>query len=222
MTDASAPRRPRRDAVENRAGILAAASQTLALDPHASVDQIARAAGLSRRALYGHFDDRTALVRELIRSGAQRFNAIAQQVDDADSRVALARLTADLWREAAHVQVAAAIALDEAHVEETAEALAPLRRRLAAIVRRGQDDGELRQDMTAQTLARLIEESARTVVTRTDASSPVAGGIAVRAVLSIAGLSWRETDALLADHPELAAAGPADTLATIPAEEDRA
>jgi AcrR family transcriptional regulator len=222
VTDTTAPRRQRRDAAENRAGILVAASQTLAVDPHASVDQIARAAGLSRRALYGHFDDRTALVHALISAGAARFNAVAQRVDDADSRIALARLTADLWREAAHVQVAAAIALDEAHVEETAAALAPLRRVLAALVRRGQDDGELRQDMAAPTLARLIEESARTVVTRTDASSPIAGDIAVRAVLSVAGLGWREIDALLAAHPELSATGAPDTLATIPAEEGRA
>ncbi|MDQ4214716.1 TetR/AcrR family transcriptional regulator [Microbacterium sp. ASV81] len=227
MNETSAPRRLRRDAAENRAGILAAASQTLAADPHASVDQIARAAGLSRRALYGHFDDRTALVRELIAAGAQRFNAIAARVDDADSRIALARLTATLWHEAALVQVAAAIALDEAHVEETAAALAPLRRVLAAIVRRGQDADELRADMAAPTLARLIEESARTVVTRTDASSPAAADIAVRAVLSIAGLSWRETDALLAAHPDLlapreAGGSRADTLATIPAEEDHA
>lgn len=222
MTDTPAPRRQRRDASANRAGILAAASQALAMDPHASVDQIARAAGLTRRALYGHFDDRTALVHELITAGAQRFNAIAQQIDDADSRLALARLTANLWHEAAHVQVAAAIALDELHVEETAAALAPLRRALAALVRRGQDDGELRQDIAAPTLARLIEESARTGVTRTDASSPVAAGIAVRAVLSIAGLSWRETDALLAAHPELTATASADTLAPIPTEEDPA
>ncbi len=222
MTDTTAPRRQRRDAAENRAGILAAASQTLAVDPHASVDQIARAAGLSRRALYGHFDDRTALVHALISAGAARFNAVAQRVDDADSRIALARLTADLWREAAHVQVAAAIALDEAHVEETAAALAPLRRVLAALVRRGQEDDELRQDMAAPTLARLIEESARTVVTRTDASSPVAGDIAVRAVLSIAGLGWREIDTLIGAHPEISAAGTPDTLATIPAEEGRA
>ena len=222
MTDTIAPRRQRRDAAENRGGILPAAAQALAADPHASVDQIARAAGLSRRALYGHFDDRTALVHALISAGAARFNAIAQRVDDPDSRIALARLTSDLWREAAHVQVAAAIALDEAHVEETATALAPLRRVLAALVRRGQDDGELRQDMTAPTLARLIEESARTVVTRTDASSPLAASIAVRAVLSIAGLGWREIDALLTAHPELAATGTPDTLATIPAEEGRA
>jgi AcrR family transcriptional regulator len=196
-------RAPRRDAVENRAGILSAARSALASDPHASVDVIARSAGLSRRTLYGHFDDRDALIRELISSGAQRFNAIAESVTDDDCRLALARLAALLWREAAHVQVAAALALDEAHVEHTAEALAPLRRTVANLARRGQDDGSLRTDLAAPTLARLIEEMARTVISRTDAASAEAANVAVRAVLSVAGLSWREADALLSAHPEI-------------------
>lgn len=199
-------RAPRRDAVENRAGILSAARSALASDPHASVDVIARSAGLSRRTLYGHFDDRDALIRELISSGAQRFNAIAESVTDEDSRLALARLTALLWREAAHVQVAAALALDEAHVEHTATALAPLRRTVADLARRGQDEGSFRTDLAAPTLARLIEEMARTVVSRTDAASAEAANVAVRTVLSIAGLSWRETDDLLSAHPEIVTA----------------
>ncbi|WP_136053648.1 TetR/AcrR family transcriptional regulator [Microbacterium sp. K24] len=199
-------RAPRRDAVENRAGILDAARIALSSDPHASVDVIARSAGLSRRTLYGHFDDRDALIRELISSGAQRFNAIAASVDDPDSRIALARLAARLWQEAAHVQVAAALALDEAHVEHTAAALAPLRRTVAALARRGQDDGSFRTDLAAPTLARLIEEMARTVVSRTDAASTGAANLAVRTVLSIAGLSWREADELLAAHPDIVAA----------------
>lgn len=198
-------RAPRRDAVENRAGILSAARSTLAVDPHASVDVIARSAGLSRRTLYGHFDDRDALIRELISSGAQRFNAIAESVEDADARIALARLAALLWQEAAHVQVAAALALDETHVEHTAAALAPLRRTVAALVRRGQEDGSFRTDLAAPTLARLIEEMARTVVSRTDASRSAAADLAVRTVLSIAGLSWREADELLVTHPDIAA-----------------
>jgi AcrR family transcriptional regulator len=196
-------RAPRRDAVENRAGILDAARSALSVDPYASVDVIARSAGLSRRTLYGHFDDREALIRELISTGAQRFNAIAESVTDADARLALARLTARLWHEAAHVQVAAALALDEAHVQHTADALAPLRRTVAALVRRGQDDGSFRGDLAAPTLARLIEEIARTVISRTDAASTGAANLAVRAVLSIAGLSWREADELLAAHPDI-------------------
>ncbi len=129
----------RRDAVENRAGILDAATAAIGHDPRASIDTIARRAGLSRRALYGHFDDRNAIVREVIAAGAARFNAIADRVDDADSRVALARLASELWREAAHVQAAAALALDDAHLAETSDALAPLRRRIDQIVRRGQE-----------------------------------------------------------------------------------
>jgi AcrR family transcriptional regulator len=198
-------RAPRRDADENRAGILSAARSTLASDPHASVDVIARSAGLSRRTLYGHFDDRDALIRELISSGAQRFNAIAESVTDEDCRLALARLTALLWREAAHVQVAAALALDEAHVEHTAAALAPLRRAVAGLVERGQDDGSFRRDLAAPTLARLFEETARTAIARTDAATEGASNLAVRAVLSIAGLSWREVDALLAAHADIVA-----------------
>ncbi|WP_309064987.1 TetR/AcrR family transcriptional regulator [Microbacterium sp.] len=198
-------RAPRRDGLENRSGILDAARAALALDPHASVDAIARTAGLSRRTLYGHFDDRDALIRELIATGAQRFNVIAASVSDTDSRLALARLAARLWREAAHVQVAAALALDDAHVAQTAEALAPLRRTVAALVTRGQGNGSFRTDLAAPTLARLIEEVSRTVVSRTDASSPAAADIAVRTVLSIAGMSWREADALLREHPDVLA-----------------
>ena len=117
----------------------------------------------------------------------------------------LARLAARLWEEAGHIQVAAALALDEAHVEHTAAALAPLRRSVAALVRRGQEDGSFRTDLAAPTLARLIEEMARTVVSRTDAQSRGAGDVAVRAVLSIAGLSWREADELLSTHQDITA-----------------
>ncbi|MEJ1089568.1 helix-turn-helix domain-containing protein [Microbacterium sp. Mu-80] len=194
---------PRADARTNRAGILEAARVALANDPHASVDVIARSAGLSRRTLYGHFDDRDALIRELIVTGAQRFNAIAESITDTDARLALARLAARLWQEAAHVQFAAVIALDEAHVAHTAEALAPLRHTVAALVARGQHDDSFRTDLPADVLARLIEEVARTVIARTDATSTGAADLAVRTVLSVAGLSWREADALLTTHPDI-------------------
>ena len=125
--------------------------------------------------------------------------------------MALARLAAALWNEAASVQVLAAIALDEAHLEETATALAPLRRTVVRIVRDGQEAEVLRTDVAAPTLARLVEETARTVITRMDASSPAARDLAVRAVLSIAGLSWREAAALLEAHPDVLAPATAAT-----------
>lgn len=195
----------RRDAVENRAGIVDAATAAIGRDPHASIDVIARRAGLSRRALYGHFDDRNAIVREVIAAGAARFNTIADRIDDPDSRLALARLASELWGEAAHVQAAAALALDDTHLLETSAALAPLRRRIDAIVRRGQEAGELRTDLPAPTLSRLLEETGRMVVARVDAESASARAIAVTAVLGIAGLSWVDARDLLTRHPELEA-----------------
>lgn len=197
----------RRDAQRNRSALVAAAQAVLARDPHASIDAIARSAGLSRRAVYGHFADREALIHELILSGAERFNVLAGEVSaDTSAPLALARLTARLWDEAAEVQVAAALALDDAHVAHTAASLAPLRRRVVNIVRAGQDAGELRTDIAPPTLARLIEEAARTVITRLDATSVLARSLAVRTVLSIAGLSWRESVELLDAHPELVSA----------------
>ncbi|MEW1962861.1 helix-turn-helix domain-containing protein [Microbacterium sp. NPDC077644] len=202
------PRAPRSDARANRESILAAARETLAKDPRASIDAVARAAGLSRRALYGHFEDRAALVTELIATGAQRFNAIADEPMTADARADLARLAARLWGAAEDVQLIAAVALDDEHVASTAAALAPVRRMLLEIVRRGQAVQTLRTDMDAETLARIIEEGARTFVTRAPmftASVTDARSIAVRAVLSLGGLSWREAEELVRAHPDLLA-----------------
>lgn len=198
----TAARAPRRDAQANRDSILVAARAALALDPNASIDLIARTAGLSRRALYGHFGDRSALITELIRTGARRFNAIAEQPLDDDARLALTQLAARLWHEVAHIQTVTAIALDDAHVADTAAALAPLRQVVSGIVDRGRRTDALRSDIPADVLARLIEETARMVV-RVDAIGPDAAATAVRAVLSIAGLSWREADALLTARPEI-------------------
>lgn len=192
----------RSDAKANRESILTAARTALAQDPRASIDLIARTAGLSRRALYGHFDDRSALIRELIATGAARFNLLADDLDDDDARLALARLAVRLWRAAADVRVIAALALDDEHLVSTAAALAPVRRVLGEILRRGQADGSLRQDIDADDLTHLIEEIARSVVTRADAFAD-AGDVAVRSILGAAGLSWRETAALLDAYPDL-------------------
>jgi AcrR family transcriptional regulator len=196
------PRR-RRDALANREALLRAAQSMLATNPTASLDVIAQAAGLTRRAVYGHFADRDSLLREVIAVGAQRFNAIAETTDESDPRVTLARMATRLWREASAVRATANIALDDAHLADTVLALAPLRRRIRDLTKAGVDSGAFRADMPAELLAFLIEETARATLrelrlTTTDADSTV-----VRVVLSIAGLSWREQAELIDAHPEI-------------------
>ncbi|WP_029146506.1 TetR/AcrR family transcriptional regulator [Microbacterium luticocti] len=198
MTTPQPPRR--RDAAENRAGILIAAVAVLADDPHASVEEIARAAGLSRRAFYGHFDDREAVVRAVLGAGAERFNAIAQAVSDDDPRRALAQLARGLWDEAQHVHVAVAIALDERHGPLTAQALAPVRARLAEICERGYAQRVLRRDVPPEVTARLVEEAARGVITHVDPEISRTHRLPERAVLAAAGLGWHEIDELIGER----------------------
>ncbi len=197
-------RRERRDAVANRDALVLAAQRTLADDPRASIDAIAQAAGLSRRSVYGHFADREALVAAVVERGAQRFNAIAEATADPDPVVALATLAARLWREAAAVQATASISLDDAHVDQTAHALSPLRAAVRRIVDDGITAGTMRQDVDPVVLSRLIEEAARSALRRIDAErTPDARALVVKVVLAIAGLSWHESAAVLAKHPEL-------------------
>lgn len=203
MSPLAAPVSRRRDATANRAALLAAAQSMLATDPHASLDAIAHAAGLSRRALYGHFADRESLVREIIAVGAGRFNAIAEEVDDPDPRVALAQMAVRLWREASAVRATANIALDDAHVAGTVRALEPLRRRVRELARDGVASGAFRGDLPPELLAFLIEETARATLRELRLTTSDAAAVVVRVVLSIAGLSWREQEHLLAEHPEL-------------------
>lgn len=199
MTSSKPIRRPRRDALENRAGIIAAAQRVLAVEPHASLDAIAHAVGLSRRALYGHFADREALLREVIALGTRRFNDIALAIDDPEPTVALARLAVRLWGEASAVRASANIALDDAHVADTALSLEPLRRRLREIAEAGILAGTIRADIDAAMLACLLETCARAFLRDTTNTA----AIAARMVLSVAGLSWREQAALLLAHPDL-------------------
>lgn len=196
----------RRDATANREALLDAAQRVLARDPHSSLDVIAQSAGLSRRALYGHFPDRDSLLREVIAAGTARFNEIAESTEDPDPRVALARMAARLWREASAVRASANLALDDAHIADTARSLAPLRRRVRELTGQGVAAGVFRGDVPTELLAVLIEETARATLPDLRLASPDAdASAAVRVVLSVAGLSWQEQVALLEAHPEILA-----------------
>lgn len=205
-TAAPAPRR-RRDALANRESLLRAAQSVLATNPTASLDAIAQAAGLTRRAVYGHFADRDSLLREVIAVGAQRFNAIAETTDESDPRVTLARMATRLWREASSVRASANIALDDAHLADTVRALAPLRRRIRDLTAVGVGSGAFRGDMPPELLAFLIEETARATLRELRLTTTDADATVVRVVLSIVGLSWTEQAELIDAHPEIFARG---------------
>ncbi|WP_108249030.1 TetR/AcrR family transcriptional regulator [Planctomonas deserti] len=200
MSSPAPERAPRKDAAENRAAILRAAAQLLNYDPDASLEAIAAAAGLSRRALYGHFATRDDLLRELVVIGAARITTALPASTGGDSRLQLAIIGARLWDEVEHVRVMARVAVRGPLAPVVADALEPLRRTLREVIEQGVRAGELRQDIDAPTLARLVEGAALTVLdeaARGPLSRERGRQLVVLGALGMCGLDWREADRIL-------------------------
>jgi AcrR family transcriptional regulator len=214
MTSTAPERAPRKDAAENREAILRAAALLLNDDPDASLEAIAVAAGLSRRALYGHFATRDDLLRELVVRGAARITAALPPIAEGDSRLQLAAIGARLWDEVEHVRVMARVAVRGPLAPVVADALEPLRRTLREVIERGIRAGELRQDVDAPTLARLVEGGALAVLDeaiRRPLSRERARELVVLGALGTCGLGWREAGALLPLLDEPVANGSSST-----------
>jgi len=203
----SRARAPRRDAAENREALIAAAVRVLNADVDASLEAIAAEAGLSRRSVYGHFANRDELVREVLRLDAERMAASVVPIVHEDARIEIALYGATLWAQVQHASVTAEFAVRGPYTELVAKALEPARAKLRHTVRRGVRDGVLRRDMHADALARLIERAALDVLTEAthEGLDARAGHTLVMiTALSVAGLGWREADALVEQTPELA------------------
>lgn len=84
----------------NRRRILDVALAELLRDPDASMDQIARAAGVVRRTVYGHFPSREALISTLVDDAVEALAAAhaAGREGVADPAEAVARSVLSVWR----------------------------------------------------------------------------------------------------------------------------
>ncbi len=196
----------RRDAVENREALLAAARIELNLDADAPLEAIASRAGLSRRSVYGHFATRDDLLRELITSGATRVAGAVAGVDHEHPVVRLALIASRLWREVEDIRVMAVFAVRGPLKGLTADALAPLRARVAEAIAEGARDGSVRGDIPVARLARLVEDAALSALAEasTDAMpGPAAHRLVMLLVLGTVGLSADAAAALIDSHPEL-------------------
>jgi len=210
-------RAPRRDATANREAILAAAAVALNEDIDASLENIAARAGLSRRAVYGHFATRDELLVEVFTRGARRLAALLDPVSHPDPLVEIALFGATLWAEVEHVRVSAALAVRGPHRELVGTALDPARERLRETVRRGMESGRIRTDLDRETVTRLIENAAVSVLdeaTRARLSPEAGHRLVMLAGLGAAGMGWTDAGALIAATPELAFGAAGTTAST--------
>jgi len=206
MSSVSRPvaRQVRRDALLNRLSILQAAVSVLCVDPDAGMDAIAARAGLTRRAVYGHFPTRDHLVEEILATGAARIAASLLPLDDTDPRAAVATIGSRLWGEVSHVRATAVLAVRGPYSARIIEVLRPLREVLERVVTAGVASGAFRQDVPAPILARLIEGAALNVLdeaTRLGLTSEEGDRLVVISTLSCAGLGWKDA-ARYVDAPQ--------------------
>jgi AcrR family transcriptional regulator len=200
------PRNLRRDAADNRAALISAARVVLNQDPDASLETIAAGAGLSRRAVYGHFATRESLVSEVVGLGVARVASALTTVRHPDPLVRLALIAGELWREVENVRVMAIFAVRGPLTDIVTDALRPLRARVLESVREGASAGTVRSDIDPVVLARLVESAAIAVLDESNRSpidSETGRELAMLAVLGASGLSWRDAHLLIDSTPEL-------------------
>ncbi len=135
-------RRQRSDARHSITAILQAATQALRERPDASVDDIARAAGVSRQTVYAHFPSREALLDAVVERAAAEVTAALDTagLDEAPPAVALTRLLDAGWQAAARYPFL--WHLPAVSPDDDAARHGPVLDRLAEVIRRGQDSGD--------------------------------------------------------------------------------
>ena len=127
----------------NRARILATAREELGRNPDVTLEELARAAGVVRRTLFGHFPGRAALLEALAEEAAETFrNAMeAGPEPGASAEQALAWFVLRMWRVGDRYRMLVALTQRDLGTERFAEVVAPARKAAIGILERGQQDG---------------------------------------------------------------------------------
>ncbi|MEV4438793.1 TetR/AcrR family transcriptional regulator [Streptomyces sp. NPDC049577] len=144
----------------NRRRIMDIALAELLRDADASMDQIARAAGVVRRTVYAHFPSRDALISALVDDAAETVGAAqAAAVEGVtDPAEALARSMLAVWEIADGYRLLISLAQRSVTVEGIHRRLEPVRRECAAILQRGLDEGRFSSPLPAVALAYVREQ----------------------------------------------------------------
>lgn len=162
-TQVVAAKTPRARAVEEtRERILAVAVEVLGDDPDAGMGEIASAAGVVRRTVYGHFPSRLDLIRTLTERAVAEMTAELRLSPGDAADVEWVGFVARVWPVAHRYRVLVALRRGE-FGREIHALLGPLDELLTDLVQRGQDDGTFARHLPADVLSQLAYNAVFTV-----------------------------------------------------------
>jgi AcrR family transcriptional regulator len=141
---------------ETRDRILNVALDVLGEDPDAGMGDIAAAAGVVRRTVYGHFPSRLDLIRALTERAVTEMAGVLTDVSasGAEADATWAEFIARLWPVAHRYRVLLALRRGE-YGEAIHGLLGPVDELLAGLVQRGQDSGVFAQHLPAGILSQV-------------------------------------------------------------------
>ncbi|MBO4254200.1 TetR/AcrR family transcriptional regulator [Streptomyces griseorubiginosus] len=142
-----------------RARILEAARQQLGRAPDSSLGDIAEAAGVVRRTVYGHFNGRAALVEGLVEEAAQALRrALAvPRAPVADAVTELARFVLALWPVGDRYRILLRLAPQDLDPDRVTQVLSLARETAEAIISRGRRQRVFQTCAPPAVLARTLE-----------------------------------------------------------------
>ena len=153
-------RKPRADAIRNRERVLEAAKAVFSAGgPEASLEAVARRAGVGIGTLYRHFPTREALFEAVYRREVQQLSELAEQLkSEADPVDALRRwLRSNVEFVATKKGMSAALALAvQSSSELTAFSFDRLTKAVGALLDRAVAAGEIRSDISPEDLLRAL------------------------------------------------------------------
>ncbi|KOG29409.1 TetR/AcrR family transcriptional regulator [Streptomyces resistomycificus] len=159
MSKPVAPEPLRRNARSNRARILATARQELGRNPDTTLEELARASGVVRRTLFGHFPGRAALLEALAEEAAESLRGAVEgsAPSDEPAERALARFLLSMWPVGDRYRMLLALARHDLGAERVVEILTPAREEVTAILDRGQRDGVFHSHLPPAVLSAGLE-----------------------------------------------------------------
>ena len=142
-------RRRRADAERSIAAILDAAAHVLAQQPQASVEAIAKAAGISRQTVYVHFPSRDVLLSALIDRASDRVAAAldAADFDSGSASEALVRLLEISWQTYLVDSFLLTVSAPPPNPSKEREQHEPVLQHLERLIARGQREGDFDPDL---------------------------------------------------------------------------